>query len=82
MCCRYTRYVPYDANVTFRGNWSVDIGGAELYDYANDAHETTNRAADPAYAAQVLKLNEALRRQYDPNNSTHSAASASHHNNT
>ncbi len=63
--------MPYDPNVTYRGNWSVELDGAELYDYNTDLHETTNHAADASYAAQVQKLEAALRQQFDAQQPQH-----------
>lgn len=70
-CCRtyagrYTKYVPYDDNVTFSGNWTADVGPGELYDYNEDPHETTNFVNNPSYAPLVERFEAALRKQYDP----------------
>lgn len=63
---RLTKYVPYDDNVTFKGNWSVDLGPGELYDYNTDRWESTNHVNDPKYAQKVAELETVLRQQYVP----------------
>ena len=61
---RLTRYVPYDGT-TYRGNWSDAVqDDMELYDYNKDPDETTNQAANPAYADIVRKLGAVLKTQY------------------
>ena len=64
---RYTEYVPYDVNVTYRGNWSEAANfTGELYDYNKDPHETTNLATHPDYADKVKELKQVLFQQYNP----------------
>ena len=62
---RLTQYVPYDS-VAFRGNWSdFTHDDLELYDYNKDPDETTNEAANPAYASIVRRLSAVLKKQYN-----------------
>ena len=53
-----SQWVGYDAK-SHVPVWTT-VHAAELYDYTRDPHETTNVAADPAYAAVAAELRAQL----------------------
>ena len=65
-CADFFTDVPYSFSLGERceGDWLAPRGDEELYDYNVDQWETVNRVANASYAAVLMELRAALRRQY------------------